>query len=126
MKGSWRSFWVRSDMKILYTSDIHASDTHLSSMLSVAEREGVDGILIGGDIVPHNLPNSFGAEPLKAQAKYLEAVFIPALRKFKQKCDVEIHLDLGNDDFICNRTILEKHDGTFFEPPALQKNKAFG
>ena len=48
------------NMKILYTSDIHASDTHLSSMLLVAEREDVDGIIIGGDIVPHNLPNSFG------------------------------------------------------------------
>jgi len=80
-------------------------------MLSVAEGEGVDGILIGGDIVPHNLPNSLRAGPLKAQAKYLEDVFIPAVSTFKQKRDVELYLDLGNDDFVCNRPILEKHDG---------------
>jgi Icc-related predicted phosphoesterase len=99
------------NMKLLYTADIHASETHLFSMFSVAQREAVDGILIGGDIVPHNLPNSFSAGPLKAQAKYLEDVFIPAVREFKQKRDVEVYLDLGNDDFFCNRTILKKHDG---------------
>ncbi len=97
-------------MKILYTSDIHASDAHLASMLSVAESEGVDCIIIGGDIVPHNLPNSVGAGPLAAQATYLEDVFIPAIRKFRQNRDTAVYLDLGNDDFICNRPILEKHD----------------
>ncbi len=114
---------VGFNMKILYTSDIHANHTHLSSMLLVAEGEDVDGIIIGGDIVPHNLPNSFGTEPLKAQAKYLEAVFITALRKFKQKCDVEVYLDLGNDDFICNRTILEKHDGTLLNLLHFRKTR---
>lgn len=102
-------------MKILFTSDIHASDTHLFSMFSVAQRENVDGIFIGGDLVPHNLPNSFGDEPIKAQAEYIENVFIPALSQFKQKHDAAIYLDLGNDDFICNRTILEKHDQTLLK-----------
>jgi Icc-related predicted phosphoesterase len=98
-------------MKGLYTSDIHASDTHLFSMLSVAEAEEVDCIIIGGDIVPHNLPDTDSAGPLKAQAIYLEDVFLPALRKFRQKRDISVYLDLGNDDFICNREILEKRDG---------------
>lgn len=101
-------------MKILYTSDIHASDTHFSSMLYVSEKEDVSGIIIGGDIVPHNLPNSVSEGPLKAQARYLEEVFIPAISEFKQKKNVEVYLDLGNDDFSCNRTILEKFDGSLF------------
>jgi len=102
-------------MKILYTSDIHASGTHLFSMLSTAEREKVNCIIIGGDIVPHDLPDSVTAGPLKAQAIYLEDVFIPAIKDFKQKMDVAIYLDLGNDDFICNRTILEEYDGELLD-----------
>ena len=99
-------------MKILYTSDIHASDTHLYSMFSVAEKQEVDCIIIGGDIVPHNLTNAVTEGPLKAQAVYLEDYFIPAIRDFRQKRDIPIFLDLGNDDFICNRTILEQQDET--------------
>jgi len=98
-------------MKILYTSDIHASDTHLFSMLSVAEKEEVDCIIIGGDIVPHNLPRAATEGPLKAQATYLKDYFTPAIRDFRQKRDVSFFLDLGNDDFICNRSILEEQDG---------------
>jgi uncharacterized protein len=98
-------------MNILYTSDIHASITHLYSMLSVAEKEDVDCVIIGGDIVPHNLPNSVKAGPVKAQAKYLKDVFIPAIMEFKQKTEVQFFLDLGNDDFFCNRNILEPYDG---------------
>jgi Icc-related predicted phosphoesterase len=98
-------------MKILYTSDIHASSTHLSSMLSVAEAEKADCIIIGGDIVPHSLPDFADAGPLEAQAMYLENVFIPAIRDFRLKRDVPVYLDLGNDDFMCNRPILEEYDG---------------
>jgi len=110
-------------MKILYTSDIHANDMHLFSMLSVAERETVDCIVIGGDIVPHNLPNAVGARVLKAQATYLEKVFIPAIRGFKMKRDIPVYLDLGNDDFICNRPILEKHDGDFLRLLHFKKTR---
>ncbi|MBW1829605.1 MAG: metallophosphoesterase [Deltaproteobacteria bacterium] len=110
-------------MKILYTSDIHASATHLSSMLSVAEKEEVSCIIIGGDIVPHNLSNSAGAGPVKAQAIYLENVFIPAIREFRQERDVAIYLDLGNDDFSCNRTILEKCDPELLNLIHLKKTK---
>jgi uncharacterized protein len=98
-------------MKILYTSDIHASDTHLFSLLSVAEKEEVDCMIIGGDIVPHNLPRSVSEGPIRAQAIYLEEVFIPAIRGFRQETGVVIYLDLGNDDFICNRKLLERYDG---------------
>ncbi|MBW2143291.1 MAG: metallophosphoesterase [Deltaproteobacteria bacterium] len=98
-------------MKILYTSDIHASSTHLSSMFSVAEAEEADCIVIGGDIIPHNLPDLADTGPLEAQAIYLEDVFIPAIRDFRLKRDIPVYLDLGNDDFMCNRPILEEYDG---------------
>ena len=39
-------------MKVLFTSDIHASDSHLYSMISTAEKEAVDCVIIGGDIIP--------------------------------------------------------------------------
>ena len=94
-------------MKTLYTSDIHASPTHLSSMLSVAEKEKVDGIIIGGDIVPHHLPGASRRDPVHAQASYLEDVFIPAMKKFKKGRDMAIYLDFGNDDFVANRHLLE-------------------
>ena len=101
-------------MKALYTSDIHANDTHLFTMLSAAEKEGVDCIIIGGDMVPHNLPQVSGAGPFKPQAVYLEDVFIPAIRRFKERHDIEFYLDLGNDDFLCNRPILEEFEGVLF------------
>ena len=110
-------------MKILYTSDIHASDTHIFSMFSVAQRENVDGVFIGGDLVPHNLPNSFSNEPIKAQADYLENVFIPAFSKFKQNHNAVIYLDLGNDDFFCNRAILEKYDHKIFKLIHCRKSR---
>lgn len=95
--------------EILFTSDIHASDSHLFSMLSIAEEEKVDCIIIGGDIVPHALPDTPRAGIVQAQAAYLKEVFIPAIKNFKQKRALTIYLDLGNDDFICNRKILEEH-----------------
>jgi len=98
-------------MKIIYASDIHASSHHLFSMLSTAEREAVDTIIIGGDIVPHYLPDEDTVGVLKAQEIYLETVFIPAIEGFKQQHETAIYIDLANDDFIGNRKILEKHNG---------------
>jgi len=93
-------------MNIFYTSDIHASGNHLFSMLSIAEDKTVDAIIIGGDIVPHHLPDAMRIGIVEAQATYLKHVFMPAIRAFKQKQDIPIYLDLANDDFICNRAIL--------------------
>ncbi len=110
-------------MKILYTSDIHASYAHLSSMLSVAEKEDVDCIIIGGDIIPHNLPYSESEGPVKAQAIYLEDIFIPALSEFRRKNQTPVYLDLGNDDFICTRTILEEFDGKLLNLLHMKKSR---
>lgn len=101
-------------MKALYTSDIHASDSHLYSMLSVTEKEMVDCLIIGGDIIPHSHYDTARFGILKAQARYIENVFIPKIEEFKKRTDTIIFLDLGNDDFIYNRKILEEYDEKLF------------
>ena len=110
-------------MKLLYTSDIHASPTHLSSLLSTAENAGVDTLIIGGDLIPHNLPGMQKGGILAAQATYLERSLIPAIKKFKQKTNIQIYLDLGNDDFICNRPILEAYDEDLFYLLHMKKHR---
>jgi len=110
-------------MRILYTSDIHASGDHLFSMLSVADRQDVDSIIIGGDIIPHHLPHAHMSGILQAQSIYLKDVFIPAIQDFRQQREVAIYLDLGNDDFICNRSMLEDHEGDLLYLLHMQKHK---
>ena len=110
-------------MKILYTSDIHAHDTHLVTMLATAEKEGVDCIIIGGDIVPHNLPGAAGAGLFEPQAIYLEDIFMPAVKQLKEDHNIAVYLDLGNDDFMCNRPILEAFEGLFFHLLHFKKQK---
>lgn len=101
-------------MKALFTSDIHASYSHLSTMLSTAERERVQCVIIGGDIIPHYLHDTARFGMLKAQARYLENVFIPAIKDFRNRTDITIYLDFGNDDFIYNRKILEQYNKGLF------------
>jgi Icc-related predicted phosphoesterase len=98
-------------MKVLYTSDIHASPTHLFSMLSIAEEKSVEAVIVGGDIIPHSLPDPSRIGVLQTHAQYIGEVFIPSIKDFKQKRDVAVYMDLGNDDFVCNRKIFESHDG---------------
>ena len=110
-------------MKIIYASDIHANPEHLFSMLTIAENEKVSGIIIGGDIIPHYLPNTQKVGVFKAQEIYLRDIFIPAIKKFKKRRDALIYLDLANDDFIGNRHILENHDGKLLHLLHMRKHK---
>jgi Icc-related predicted phosphoesterase len=102
-------------MRFLFTSDIHASYDHLFSMLRKAEKKSADAVVIGGDIIPHYLPDFDGYDILNAQAAYLEKTFIPALKQFKEKNRTKFYLDMGNDDFIAGRKLLENHQGELFE-----------
>lgn len=101
-------------MKILYASDIHVDRAHLPAMLALASIEKADGLIVGGDIIPHGLPKTDEKGILYAQKAYLERDFIPALKEFKEKNSTHIYLDLGNDDFIASRSSLEAHDGSLF------------
>ncbi|MBN1849977.1 MAG: metallophosphoesterase [Deltaproteobacteria bacterium] len=110
-------------MKILFTSDIHASIAHLFSMLSIAEKEKVDTIIIGGDVIPHSLPDPAGMGALQTHAKYIEDVLIPGIKDFKKRSHADIYMDLGNDDFVCNRKILEKYDGSVINLVHMKKSR---
>ncbi|MFO8084326.1 MAG: metallophosphoesterase [Desulfobacterales bacterium] len=102
-------------MRFLFTSDIHASYDHLFSMLRKAEKKSADAVVIGGDIIPHYLPDFDGYDILNAQAAYLEKTFIPALKQFKEQNRTKFYLDMGNDDFIAGRKLLENYQGELFE-----------
>ncbi len=110
-------------MRILYTSDIHASKSHLFSMLSVADKESVDCVIVGGDIIPHYLPDEQRSGILDAQAAYLVDTFIPCLKSFKQKRDIPLYLDMSNDDFACNRTVLEEYSEDLFCLLHMEKHR---
>jgi len=101
-------------MKIFYTTDIHVSPDHLFSMLSIAKNEGVDSIIAGGDLIPHHLPDEVQSNILKAQEKYLKNIFVPAIMNFREKNDIRIYLDMANDDYVCNRYILQEHNNDLF------------
>jgi len=101
-------------LKIIFATDIHASHTHFSTLLRTAEKEQVEGMIIGGDIIPHYLPNVSRLGRLKSAMRYLEEDFIPALRDFRKRTGVKIFLDLGNDDFIYCRKVLEPYDGDLY------------
>ena len=110
-------------MKIIYASDIHANPEHLFSLLTIAENEKVNAIIVGGDIIPHYLPNTQKMGVFKAQEIYLRKVFIPAIEKFNKRQNTLIYLDLANDDFIGNRHILENHDGELLYLLHMRKHK---
>jgi uncharacterized protein len=102
-------------MRFLFTSDIHASYDHLFSMLKKARKKSVDAVIIGGDIIPHYLPDFDRNDIVNAQADYLKKIFIPAIEKFKIKNRTKFYLDMGNDDFIAGRRLLENQQEKLFE-----------
>ncbi|MBW1847122.1 MAG: metallophosphoesterase [Deltaproteobacteria bacterium] len=113
---------ILNTVKILYTTDIHASPDHLFSMLSIAKNEGVDSIIVGGDLIPHHLPDERQSNILKAQAKYLKDIFVPAIMNFREQKDICIYLDMANDDYICNRDILQEHNNDLFHLLHMEKH----
>lgn len=110
-------------MIILYTSDIHANSNHLQSMIDNAEKENADCIIIGGDIVPHSSLFKKVESPILEQALYFKNIFIPTLKKIVENDGIKIYFDLGNDDYIFNRKILELFDGKLFHLIHMKKLK---
>lgn len=105
-------------MKILFTSDIHAHEDHLSSMLMTAEKEAVNCVIIGGDLIPNSSARN---GLLEKQADYLKNRLIPSIKEFKAKNDISFFMDMGNDDLIFNRSILEEYDSKLFHLIHQQK-----
>lgn len=97
-------------LRLLYAADIHASNRHLGRLLALAGQEHVDAVIVGGDIVPHHLAFNGPSDPVASQKKYLQKVLLPRLSAFEQQGG-RIYLDLGNDDFWANRTLLAEAAG---------------
>jgi uncharacterized protein len=109
-------------MRILFTADIHAHPTLLEQLCQETERRRIDALIIGGDIVPHTLPQVHVLGLLDAQGAYLENTLIPALRQIKAQQDIGIYLDLSNDDFAANRPLLEHYQGRLLHLLHMQKH----
>lgn len=90
-------------MRILYAADIHAGPDLLAEVTDRAGQSDADVLIIGGDIVPHHLPQAPAKGLLAAQADYIDHILIPALAGLKARTGIEIYLDFGNDDLAANR-----------------------
>jgi uncharacterized protein len=108
-------------MKILYTSDIHTHPNHLFSLLSASKDEGVDAVVVGGDLIPHRLPTEDRFGIIDGQRMYLKETLIPAMERFRKGTDIPVYLDLGNDDLYLSRGVLEKYNGRFFNLLHMQR-----
>ena len=110
-------------MKVIFASDIHTSHSHYDSLLRSAEKMKVEGMIIGGDIIPHYLPDAGRIGRLGSATRYLEEKFIPAIIACRKKTGARIYLDFGNDDFVFCRKILEPYDGELFHLIHCRKHR---
>jgi Icc-related predicted phosphoesterase len=109
-------------VKIFFTSDIHAHPSLLEQLRNESGCRRIDALIIGGDIIPHTPPRAHALGLLDAQAAYLENTLIPVLQQIKARQGMNIYLDLGNDDFAANRSILEHHEGELLHLLHMQKH----
>jgi Icc-related predicted phosphoesterase len=109
-------------MIVLYTSDIHAHPGHLQSLLDAAEREMVDAVIIGGDLIPHALPDTERIDLIDRQRRYLKETLIPAAKRLIIRTRICLYVDLGNDDLYASRRILEEYDGKLLNLLHMRKH----
>lgn len=85
-------------------------------MFSKVNKEKADVLIIGGDIIPHDLEiiGMSGSDILWGQEKYLRDVFVPAIKVQMGIRPIPVYLDLSNDDFMSTRKVLEQYDGILF------------
>jgi len=86
---------------VLYTSDLHGSETHYRQTLDWARRSGVRAILLGGDLAPHG--------SIADQQAFYERFFLPLFRAyFKKEGAADIWWIMGNDDWAVHVALLER------------------
>jgi len=100
-------------MKILYASDTHVHPSHLDKLLKAAEKQSPEAVIIGGDLIP-SWRQSIAAsiEPHRA---WVRDRLIPKVREFRDRSpEIDVLLDLGNDDIMAARALMEERDGLDF------------
>ncbi|MGD9210000.1 MAG: metallophosphoesterase [Desulfobacteraceae bacterium] len=102
-------------MRLMFCTDIHAGCNHLDTLIKTASSIDIDALIVGGDLVPHHLPQFNNLSLYEAQSEYLHTVFIPGFKKFRHLSDIPVYLDMGNDDLAGNRSILKAYDGILFQ-----------
>jgi Icc-related predicted phosphoesterase len=96
-------------VRILYTSDIHAAPNLLTDLTRQTLQNRAEALIIGGDIVPHDLPKARTMGILDAQADYIDNALIPSLEQLTAHRRIRIFLDFGNDDLAANHHRLAQH-----------------
>lgn len=100
-------------MKVLYTSDTHVHPAHFRRLLHAAEATRPDMIIIGGDINPNWKKGIVGS--IEPHRSWIRDKMLPAILAFRNAYPgTLILLDLGNDDIVAARELLEPHDGNEF------------
>lgn len=88
-------------MRILYTADIHGHSGQYRILFDSAIREGVDIIIVGGDLLPKDRN---GRTPF-LQQQYFSSEMLPLIQRFYDDYFMaygrvcKLYLLLGNDDF---------------------------
>jgi Icc-related predicted phosphoesterase len=96
-------------MRILFASDIHAAPNLLNDLIRQAVQDRAEALIIGGDIIPHDLPKARTMGILDAQADYIDRFLIPSLEQLKAHRRIQTFLDFGNDDLAANHHRLTQH-----------------
>jgi Icc-related predicted phosphoesterase len=91
-------------MKILYTSDLHGTIGFYKDIIEKTETEGIDVILVGGDLLPRKGQSS---ESLEEQKCFIEETVQPFLEELKAKA-VQFGCILGNNDWEATLPLFRK------------------
>ncbi len=78
-------------MKVLFTADLHGRRTLIEELMELALKEGVQCIILGGDILPTLIPSPLALidghadfqDDLKGQLRFVEDYLAPVLTSFQ-------------------------------------------
>lgn len=94
--------------KTIFTADLHGNISQYESLFETALEEGVQSVIIGGDIAAGSTIN-----PLK-QKLFITGTLPDIVRTFKNKSNAQVYLMLGNDEVATNAELLDAYNGTLW------------
>ncbi len=105
------------DFEVLYTADIHGNLVQYKKLVDCAIRMNVSAVIVGGDILPKNVPSE---EFISGQKEFIEHI-LPEIF-FPLKGKIPVYLMMGNDDCSANLDLLKEKGKELYE---LIHNKRF-